>query len=89
MSLGMAGKNLKSSWTELLTAWYPCLGCRLGHLSTFKMDTCVWYGKDAETGNDEEEVGFWVPGFGFCLGEIVQLAMGLYCVSFYKINEHK
>ena len=47
------------------------------------------YGNDVETGNDEEEVGFWVPGFGFCLGEIVQLAMGLYCVSFYKINEHK
>ena len=42
-----------------------------------------------ETWNDVEKVGFRVSGFGFCLGEIVQLAMGLYCVSFYKINEHK
>ena len=41
------------------------------------------YGKDAETGNDVEKVGFRVLGFGFCLGEIGQLAKGLYCVSFY------
>ena len=41
-------------------------------------------GSDVETGNDEEKAGFWVLGFGFCLGEIGQLAMGLYCVFSIK-----
>ena len=43
------------------------------------------YGNDVETGNDKVGAGFRVPGFQvFCLGEIGQLARGLYCVFYIK-----
>ena len=42
------------------------------------------YGNDVETGNDEFEAGFRVPGFGFSLGEIGQIGRGLYCVCYIK-----
>ena len=46
-------------------------------------------GNDVETGNDEEEAGFRVPGFRVLPGRDWTVCRGSILCVFYKINEHK